>query len=113
MHEMSLAEEVMQIIQEAAHRQSFARVKTVWLEIGQLACVEQAAFRFCFDIITRDSIAQQARLEILEISGLGWCHSCAQEVPMTTLHDVCLRCGRYGLVVLSGDDLRVKELEVE
>jgi hydrogenase nickel incorporation protein HypA/HybF len=113
MHEMSLAEHVLQIIEEAAHHQSFVRVKTVWLEIGQLACVEQESLRFCFDVVARDSVAQQARVEIIEMPGLGWCKLCAREVPMVALYDACSQCGSFDLEVLSGDTLRVKELEVE
>ena len=37
MHEMSLAEGVLQIIEDSAKSQNFSRVKTVWLEIGKLA----------------------------------------------------------------------------
>lgn len=113
MHEMSLAENILQIIEEAAQHQSITCVKTVWLEIGQLACVEQESLRFCFDVVTRDSIAQYARLEIIDLPAWGWCEICTHEVPMATLHEVCPYCGNYGLKVLSGDTLRVKELEVE
>ncbi|MDP1679997.1 MAG: hydrogenase maturation nickel metallochaperone HypA, partial [Candidatus Nitrotoga sp.] len=69
MHEMSLAESVLQIIEDAARKQGYTRVKTVWLEIGQLACVEQESLRFCFDVVMRDSIAHEARLEITETAG--------------------------------------------
>ena len=40
MHEMSLCEGVLQILEEHAKSQGFTRVKTVWLEIGCLAGVE-------------------------------------------------------------------------
>jgi hydrogenase nickel incorporation protein HypA/HybF len=113
MHEMSLAENVLQIIEEAAQHQSFTRVKTVWLEIGQLTCVEPEALRFCFDVVMHGSIAQHAKLEIIDILGLGWCKTCMQEVPMATLYGVCSQCGNFELEVLCGDTLRVKELEVE
>lgn len=110
---MSLAENVLQIIEEAAQHQSFTCVKAVWLEIGQLACVEKESLQFCFEVVARGSIAEYARLEIIDLPGLGWCKICSHEVPMTTLHQICPQCGHYGLVVLSGDTLRVKELEVE
>jgi len=70
---MSLVENVLQIIEDAAHKQGFTRAKTVWLEIGQLACVEQETLRFGFDVVTRGSIAEQARLEIVETAGQGRC----------------------------------------
>ncbi|MBL8499629.1 MAG: hydrogenase maturation nickel metallochaperone HypA, partial [Nitrosomonas sp.] len=38
MHELSLAESILQLIEDAAVEQQFTQVKTVWLEIGQLAC---------------------------------------------------------------------------
>jgi len=113
MHEMSLAESVLQIIEDAATDQGFRRVKTVWLEIGQLSCVEKEAMRFCFDAVTHDSIAQQAKLEIIEIDGEGWCEQCACAVPLAALYEACPKCGCYALKVTGGDAMRVKELEVE
>lgn len=113
MHEMSLAESVLQIIEEAASAQQFKRVRTVWLEIGQLSCVEKEAMRFCFDAVMRDSIAAQARLEINEIAGEGWCGTCACTVAIASLYEACPKCGKHGLKISSGDTMRVKELEVE
>lgn len=113
MHEMSLAESVLQIIEEAASIQGFTKVKTVWLEIGQLACVEKEAMRFCFDAVTRDSVANRARLEIIETAGQGWCDTCACAVPLAALYEACPKCGSYALRVTGGDAMRVRELEVE
>lgn len=113
MHEMSLAENVLQIIEDAARKEKFARVKTVWLEIGQLACVEKEAMRFCFDAAVRGSVADQARLEIVETPGRGHCVQCALEIPIATLYEPCPNCGSYQIRVTGGDEMRVKELEVE
>jgi len=113
MHEMSLAESVLHIIEDAAHEQGFARVRTVWLEIGQLACVEQESLRFGFDVVTRGSIAEQARLEIVETAGQGQCGKCAQNFPLAALYEACPECGSYDVKVTGGDGMRVKELEVE
>jgi hydrogenase nickel insertion protein HypA len=65
---MSLAEGVLQLIEDAARQQAFAKVQTVWLEIGQLSGVEPEAMAFCFDAVTRGSIAQGARLEIIRLA---------------------------------------------
>jgi len=113
MHEMSLAENVLQIIEDAARKQKFTRVKTVWLEIGQLACVEKESMRFCFDAAMRGSIAEQARLEIVETAGCGQCVKCSLEIPLTALYEPCQNCGSYEICVTGGDEMRVKELEVE
>ncbi len=113
MHEMSLAEGVLQIIEDSAKTQNFSRVKTVWLEIGQLAGVEIEAMKFCFDAVVRDSIAENAKLEIIETPGQAWCLQCAGTVQVQALFDVCPRCGSPQLQVTGGNEMRVKELDVE
>lgn len=113
MHEMSIAESVLQIIEESARAEGCARVKTVWLEIGQLACVEKEALRFCFDAVTQDSIAQDARLEIIETAGQGRCLECACNVAVTARYEPCPNCGSLQIQVTGGEEMRVKELEVE
>jgi hydrogenase nickel incorporation protein HypA/HybF len=78
MHEMSLAEGVVQLIEDAAREQAFGKVTAVWLEIGQLSGVEVEAMKFCFDVVTRDGIADGARLEIIATPGSGWCMQCSR-----------------------------------
>ena len=112
MHEMSLAEGVLQLIEDAARKQQFEKVTTVWLEIGQLSGVEVEAMSFCFDVVTRDSIADGARLEIIALPGAGWCMKCAMTVPMTEVFGECPECGGHQLQVTGGTEMRVKELEV-
>jgi hydrogenase nickel incorporation protein HypA/HybF len=112
MHEMSLAEGVLQLIEDAARQQAFAKVRTVWLEIGQLSGVEPEAMAFCFDAVTRGSIAQGARLEIIRLPGTGWCMACARTVPMAEVFGECPACGGHQMQVTGGTEMRVKELEV-
>lgn len=113
MHEMSLAEGVLQVIEDAARQQGFARVKTVWLEVGQLACVEPDALSFSFGQVMKGSIADGARLDIVEIKGQGRCGHCGRDVALSALHEPCPECGNYRVEVTDGDQLRVRELEVE
>lgn len=113
MHEMSLAESIRQIVEDAGRAQGFARVKTVVLEIGQLASVEPEALAFCFDVVMKDSIADGARLQIDRVPGEGWCMQCADTVPITALYDPCPRCGSYQVQATGGTEMRVKELEIE
>jgi hydrogenase nickel incorporation protein HypA/HybF len=112
MHEMSLAEGVLQLIEDSARQQEFSKVNAVWLEIGQLSGVEVEAMKFCFDAVTRGSVAQGARLEIIALPGTGWCMACAKTVAMAEVFGECPDCGGYQLQVTGGTEMRVKELEV-
>lgn len=113
MHEMSLAEGVIQIIEDAARSQGFRRVRTVRLEIGRLASVEPEALGFCFDAVAHGTCAEGARLEIVHVPGSGWCMDCGKSVERTALCDPCPRCGGYKVQTTGGTDMRIKELEVE
>ncbi|HDK37785.1 MAG TPA: hydrogenase maturation nickel metallochaperone HypA [Thiolapillus brandeum] len=113
MHEMSLCEGVLQILEDNARSQGFSRVKTVWLEIGKLSSVEVEAMRFCFDVVMKDTLADQARLEIIELPGNAWCMQCGKTVPVSQRFDACPECGSYQLQVSGGDELKIRELEVE
>lgn len=113
MHEMSLCEGILQVLQDSAASEGFSRVKTVWLEIGALSGVELDAMRFCFDTVMRDSLADGAILEIVEVPGGAWCLKCAKTVQVSQRFDQCPDCESYQLQVVAGDEMRIKELEVE
>ncbi len=112
MHEVALAEGVLRIVMDAARASAATRVHTVWLEIGALAHVEPQALEFCFDAVTRGSVAEGARLDIARTSGTAWCMPCGARVPLARLGDACPRCGSYQLQVLEGDAMRVKEIGI-
>lgn len=113
MHEMSLAESILHIIEEAAHSQGFAKVKEVRLEIGALAGVEVEALRFCLDVVLKSSVADGARLELEAMPGQGWCLGCGQSVSIAVLYDACPLCGGYQVQATGGTEMRVKDLLVE
>ncbi len=113
MHEMSLNEGVLQVLQDHAKSQGFARVKTVWLEIGELSGVEIEAMRFGFDVVMKGSLADGAKLEIIRVPGHAWCMPCEKSVQVAQLFEACPDCGSYQLQVTSGDQMQIKELEVE
>jgi len=113
MHELSLAMGILQIVDEAARAQQFVRVRSVEIEMGELAAVEPEAIRFCFDAVTRGTLAEGARLHIISVRGEGLCFNCNQTVPLAALYDPCPACGGYPVQATGGTEMRVKELEVE
>jgi hydrogenase nickel incorporation protein HypA/HybF len=113
MHEMSLCEGVLRILEEQAREQQFARVKTVWLEIGDLASVEKEAMRFSFGVVMKGTLADGARLEIIEVPGQAWCMQCMKPVSIKHVFDACSDCGSHQLQVTGGEEMRIKELEVD
>lgn len=113
MHEMSLAEGVVQIIEDAAREQGFTRVRTVFLEIGWLSSVEPDAMTFCFDAVSRGTVAEGAKLEVIDVPGAGECLSCGRTVEIGAVFDPCPVCGGHPVHPTAGTEMRVRELEVD
>ena len=112
MHEMALAESVVEIVEDHARKAGSDQVKRVRLEIGALSHVMPEAMEFCFEAVARGSRAEGAVLEVLRIPGRAWCHGCAKEVEVTSLVDACPECGGVQLQVTGGEDMRIKDMEV-
>ncbi|MEO6974831.1 MAG: hydrogenase maturation nickel metallochaperone HypA [Gallionella sp.] len=58
-------------------------------------------------------IEDQARAEIIETAGQGWCMDCARNVALPALYEPCPNCGGVQIEVTGGEEMRVKKLEVE
>lgn len=112
-HEMALTDSVVRILEQQAVTCDFRHVRTVWLEIGVLSQVEPEAMRFCFEVISRGTVAEGARLEILRTEGQALCLECGQSVSLSRRYDPCPACGSHRLRVTGGAEMRVKDVEVD
>jgi hydrogenase nickel incorporation protein HypA/HybF len=112
MHEMALCESILEILTAQAEKQEFAKVNRVCLEVGPLSGVETEALRFGFDVVMRGSCAENAVLEIVTPPATAWCFNCATTVPIRQRFDPCPECGSHQLQVASGEELKIRELEV-
>jgi hydrogenase nickel incorporation protein HypA/HybF len=108
MHELGIAQEIIAIVAEHA---GAARVTRVVLEIGRHALILPDSIRFCFDLCGEGTVAQGARLEIREVPGRALCRDCGEEVALEEPFGLC-DCGSADLQWLSGDEIKVKEMEI-
>lgn len=114
MHEMSLIESLLRILEEQARTRGFSRVRTAWLEIGELSHVDPEALRFCFEALAATSrLTEGARLEIIRVPGRAVCLDCGGEALVATRTGSCPACGGTRLAIAGGDEMRVRELEVD
>ncbi|KFE35469.1 hydrogenase maturation nickel metallochaperone HypA [Thioclava atlantica] len=112
MHEMSIAEGIRGVIENAAKANSFSRVTTLRLEIGRFAGVEKHALEFAFDVVMRGSPAEGAELQIIDIPGKALCYDCAETVEIEHRLDPCPNCGGGKLLAQGGEEMRIKDMEV-
>jgi hydrogenase nickel incorporation protein HypA/HybF len=110
MHELSISRNIVAIVCEHAEGQRVTRVR---LEIGRLSAIMPEAVLFCFEICAQGTAAEGAVLEIDEISGRGRCDACGAEAVLQELLGLCPGCGAAALRIVAGEELKIKEMEVE
>jgi hydrogenase nickel incorporation protein HypA/HybF len=110
MHEMSITQGIIDICESHA---AGRRVLSIDVEIGELSNVVPDAVAFCFEACSQGSLLQGARLNLIRIVARGHCQVCGGEVPLASLYDACPLCGEYRVTVLTGEEMRVREIEVE
>jgi hydrogenase nickel incorporation protein HypA/HybF len=113
MHEVSLIESVVAIVADECRRQAFSRVRMIRLQVGALGHAEPEALKFCFEAVTKGTVADGAQLLIEVIHGEGRCSACRQLVAMSDRFASCPHCGSSNVFMTAGYELRVAELEVE
>ena len=110
MHELSITQSVVEICEQNAGGR---RVLAVTLELGALSGCVPDAVEFCFEACTRGTLLEGAKLIIERVEPKGACRNCKAEFPVSAYYDSCPSCGGFTVELLRGEELRVKELEVE
>ena len=109
MHELGITQTIVAI---AAEHAKGAKVQRITLEIGKLSAIMPESVRFCFDVCSKGTVLEEAHLEIIEIPGLARCRQCGAEVPLEQPFGICT-CGSVELDLIAGQELRIKEMEIE
>lgn len=113
MHEMAIAQSILDIAVTHAERHQAKKINTITLQIGELTGVEPEALVFCFSALAAETLATGAELQIQMIPLVIHCPSCRQDFPVEHYRFVCPVCGSLDITILSGRELKVEHLEVD
>ncbi len=113
MHEMSLCRSILEIVLRNAKEHHHSKIKKIELEVGVLAAIDQSAMCFSFEVLARNTKAENALLDFIHMDAQALCKSCHLKTKIKQYYDPCSYCGKFGLTIISGEILRVKSMEVE
>jgi hydrogenase nickel incorporation protein HypA/HybF len=112
MHELAIAQNILDIAAQYVSRGQAADVRTVRVRIGTLSGVVPDSLEFCFGAITAGTPWQAAKLEITQTAARGECHDCGRGFGITDVVFVCPSCGSAEVRLVSGMDLQVVEIDL-
>lgn len=112
MHELSVAQEILRIVHQYIPDPKPNTVKSVKVSIGKLSNVLKDSLTFCFDAITSDTPLKGTTLEIIELPVKIQCASCNEVAEIDEPVFACPNCGDNEIIVISGTELKVDEIEL-
>ena len=113
MHEMSIAQSLIEIIKEEMTKNDAAKLKSARLQIGQMSAIVPDALDFCFSVITEGTALEGAELIMDRVPLRGVYRKCAFEFDIINYAFLCPACGSSDIDALSGRELALIEIEVE
>lgn len=88
------------------------KISHVYLTIGKFTCVEPVSLQFAFEVQTRNTFLEGAKLVIQETPLIAFCHSCQQEYsPEIGIQYACPTCHSPMDDIRSGRELKIDRLE--
>ncbi|OPJ90691.1 hydrogenase maturation nickel metallochaperone HypA [Serratia marcescens] len=114
MHEITLCQRAVELIESLARQNNARRVTGVWLEVGAFSCVETSSLVFCFDLVCRGTLAEGCELNIHQQEANCWCHDCQQFVTLLTQRvKSCPHCSGSNLRIEVDEGMQIKRLEID
>jgi hydrogenase nickel incorporation protein HypA/HybF len=114
MHELYLAESILNIVKEYAAAQHFKKVNSISLSFGRLSCIEQKSLQFAFEVQSKDTVAQNAVLHFDISPSVIHCFSCDKDLELDTYEAVCPLCKGEEVILVGGtEELQILEMDVE
>ena len=110
MHELSIAEAVVDIVRRHAGGRSVARVE---LKVGHVRQVVPDALAFAFELVARGTVAEGAELVMEEVPAAGRCRACGAVGELPAFPLLCPRCGAADVELMQGEELLVDSLELD
>lgn len=110
MHELSVAGAILETVRKHAGGRP---VTVVSVRAGRLRQVVPRSLEFYWEIVSRNTICDGARLELQEIDVGLHCSACGHEWEPLLATFRCERCGAGDVEVRSGEELEVDYIEVE
>lgn len=114
MHELAIAQSIVDVVEEQANAYNVAHVKEVRLRIGEANGVVVDSLAFCFDMLASfDPLLVGARLAVDLVPYQAYCRTCSEDFIIANFIPQCPRCKGWSNEIVSGNELQVLEMDFD
>lgn len=119
MHSSAIVQNILNIAIETAEEYDANKITEINVEVGKLNWMKSDKLRYVFDILAKDTLAENAELIINETDVKVKCYNCDYTGPISIIHEeilpmvLCPKCGSHRANVLEGYDLNIGNITIE
>lgn len=113
MHELPVTENILEIALRHAKQANASRIKDIFIVIGQLSSIVDDSIQFYWDIISKDTIAENANLHFKRIPVQLLCLDCSIVYSPQDENLACIACKSKNIKIISGREFYLESIEIE
>jgi len=113
MHELPVSQNILDISLKYANRENATKITKIYIVIGQLSSFIDESIQFYWDIISKDSIAEGAKLVFTRVPAEFRCKICNSNFPFSETHFSCPNCENNQLEIVKGKEFFLDSIDIE
>ncbi len=113
MHELSIAQGIMQIVEAERAKHGFDKVSVIHLRSGALSGIDEQALQFAFEVVREGTCAAEAIIDLEVQQRVLSCRECGAAIDADSGPKACPECGSIDLSLEAGMELDIVSLEVD
>ena len=113
MHEMGIADGILRASIEGAEQANATRINSVDVTIGVLTEIMEDALQFAWDVLSRETMAEGAVLNVTMIEACSRCADCDAEFGHGRFDTTCPTCGSYMVELVTGRELVIDSIDID
>ena len=113
MHELSIAQNMLETLEPVAKEHGARKVTTVTLKLGELTCVEPESLTFAFEVVCAGTVLEGCRLDIIRVPLTVTCETFSWQGETHIDDTVCPSCGGVSFAVTGGREIQLQSIDIE
>jgi hydrogenase nickel incorporation protein HypA/HybF len=113
MHELPVTESLLKISLQHAEKANAKRVTDLHIVMGELASMVDDSIQFYWEVIAKDTIAEQATLHFRRVPAELQCMTCFEKYHPTDGELICPKCSGVGAKIIAGEEFFLESIDVE
>ncbi len=113
MHELPVTQSLLNIALAHAGKANAKKILGLNIVMGELSSMVDDSIQFYWEIIAKDTIAENAVLRFRRVPAELQCLSCAEKYHPIDGDLICPNCGHIGAKIIAGEEFMLESIDVE